>query len=222
MILVLLLVAAPAAWSPGPRIHLGGASLVLPAGWRPIHGERLGPTEAVDLFGPSRAPGRVVLSAAAPKGQGSLFVAKVPGTLDVGGDTRDDLAVRAPDVLRRLWGVDYRVLWADVVPMAGRKTLRLEGAIERGRTRWSVLVTLVPDGRIHWLVVYLLPGSAPKARYRAVARSLASFDPGPAVGEGGARPLSRGLVGAAAGGLVGLVLALGVRLRRQRSARTSG
>ncbi len=224
-VLVALAPVPARAGTGGRRVDLGGAHLTLPAGWRPLADPVPGPTGVASLPGTAAggAPGRILLSAVGPAGQGSLFVARVPGRLEVTDDTKDTLAVHAPDTLRRLWGVDYRVLWAEVVKVAGRPTLRLEGAVTRGGRRWSVLVALVPAGDHHFVLTWLLPAGAPKARYRAVDAALASFDPGrESGGRVGDRPISPGLERALAGGLVGLLVALWVRRRRHRSARTSG
>lgn len=200
--------------APAPdRLSVPGLDLRLPAGWHQVHTEAGGRTGVASFPAlADGAEGEVILQAADPAGRGSLFVVRVPGRVSVGDDVEDAVSVAAPEALRRLWGVDVRVVWAAVEQLGSRPAVVVEGACTHDGLRYALLLALVPAGRVHYFVTYTVPADddAPLDRVR---RSLASLRP--AV-EAAGPDLPPGAVGAGVGALVGAVWAVVVRRRRRR------
>ncbi|HUB05753.1 MAG TPA: hypothetical protein VMB50_02070 [Myxococcales bacterium] len=213
VLLLTLAVAAPPALPPGRWFESSaGYGLRLPPGFAPDASLPTGPSGAA-VPAPEGAPSRIdaAFSDLAAGGHSSFFVSIVRGALPAGSFVPERLAATLLDHLRDALGADPRLEWVDRVPAGGQDVTELAARFTLYGEERVAQMAFVPDGPRYFVV----GASLPKARFAdqgpQVEAALASFrlaNPSP----GG---LSKAELGALAGGLLGLAVALLVRFRKR-------
>ncbi len=219
---VLPLLALLAATAPLPALQ--GRWFESPAGY----GFRLPPGFAADpslpsgasaaaapsVSGPNEAPPRLdaVFSNVAQDGGSSLFVAEVDAPLPEGSFVPERLASTALDYLKDELGSDVKIEWVDRVPAADAQVVELAGRFTLYGQERVAQVAFVPDGSRYFVVSASLPKDRFGNQGPEIEAALASFRfSGPP-----RKRFSEAELGAIAGALLGLGVALEVRRRRAR------
>jgi hypothetical protein len=154
-----------------------------------------------------------VFSDVAQDGGSSLFVAEVGSPLPEGSFAPERLASTALDYLKDELGSELKIEWVDRVPTADDQVVELAGRFTLYGQERVAQLAFVPDGHKRYFVV---SASLPKDRFGnqgpEIEASLASFR------FTGPRPsrLSEAELGAIAGAVLGLGVALELRRRRAR------
>lgn len=213
VLLLALSLAAPALpagrWYESPA----GYGLRLPPGFAADPTLPLGPSAAA---APAQERARIdaAFSDVAAGGHTSLLVSQVEGSLPEGSFAAGQLGTLVLDYLRDALGApDPKLEWIDRVPTADGRVYELAGRFLLYGEERVVQMAFVPDGTRYFVVA----ASLPKARFAdqgpQFEAALASFRlTHPARGR-----LERTELGALAGALLGLAVALFVRQRRSRS-----
>ncbi|MHB8416486.1 MAG: hypothetical protein ACYDCL_00310 [Myxococcales bacterium] len=217
----MLLALALAAATQGAELPAGrwfesaaGYGFRLPPGFAPDPALPVGASAAA---GPA-AEGSVsridaAFSDLAAGGHSSLFVSVVTGPLPEGSFAPEQLGSMLLDYLKDRLGTEPRLEWVDRVPAADDQVVELAGRFTLFGEERVAQMAFIPDGGRHFIV----GASLPKARFAdqgpQIEAALASFR----IDRPSRGRLPKAELGAIAGALLGLAVALGVRYRRHRA-----
>jgi hypothetical protein len=167
-----------------------------------------------DAPGSNDTPPRLdaVFSDVAQDGGSSLFVAEVDAPLPEGSFVPERLASMALDYLKDELGSDLKIEWVDRVPAAGDQVVELAGRFSLYSQERVAQVAFVPDGPRYFVVSASLPKDRFGNQGPQIEAALASFR----FSAPRHSRLSEAELGAIAGAVLGLGVALELRRRRNR------
>jgi len=195
-----------AGMSAGPLAYQSalGFRLTLPDGFAKSAEFPRQPTAAA---APAPTGAKVVLDSVFTEGRGpaaaSLAIAVVETPLVLDNSSPERVAALAIDYLHDQLDADLRIEWVERVPAGPGEAMELAGRVQVGEEDRVAQFAFVPFGNRQVVLTASLPSSRFAVLGPAVERSLASltFDRPPSANSG-----RRAAVGAAIGGLVGLLV----------------